>query len=84
MAVLIQRLVDASVSGIMFTGSTTVIEASWRIGETVVAGHITPNSWHVSDSGIIECKPGLKTERTDRQRPASKKSCASQTVTLCV
>ncbi len=50
----------------MFTGTTSVIEASWGIGERIVAGHITPDSWHVSDSGIIERRPGVKTERTDR------------------
>lgn len=66
MAVLVQRFVDASVSGIMFTGTTSMIEASWGIGERLVAGHITPDSWRVKDSGIIERRPGLKTERTDR------------------
>lgn len=66
MAVLVQRFVDASVSGIMFTGATSVIEASWGIGERLVAGHVTPDFWRVADSGIIERRPGLKTERTDR------------------
>lgn len=50
----------------MFTGTSSVIEASWSIGERIVAGHITPDSWHVSDSGIIERRPGVTTERTDR------------------
>lgn len=66
MAVLVQRFVDADVSGIMFTGTTSVIEASWGIGERLVAGHVTPDSWRVRDSGIIDRRPGLKTERTDR------------------
>ncbi|MEE6287942.1 PEP/pyruvate-binding domain-containing protein [Georgenia sp. MJ173] len=66
MAVLVQRFVDASVSGIMFTGTTSVIEASWGIGERLVAGHVTPDSWRVRDSGIVERRPGLTTERTDR------------------
>lgn len=50
----------------MFTGTTSVIEASWGIGERIVAGHSTADSRHVSDSGIIELRPGVKTERTDR------------------
>lgn len=66
MAVLVQQFVDASVSGIMFTGTTSVIEASWGIGERMVAGHVTPDSWRVRDSGIVERRPGFKTERTDR------------------
>lgn len=68
MAVLVQRFVDASVSGVMFTGSTSVIEASWGVGERLVAGHITPDSWRVTDSEITDRRPGVKTERTDRDR----------------
>ncbi|MBB1058947.1 pyruvate, phosphate dikinase [Dietzia sp. B19] len=66
MAVLVQRFVDPTVSGVMFTGTTSVIEASWGIGERLVAGHVTPDSWRVRDSGIVERRPGLKAERTDR------------------
>lgn len=66
MAVLIQRFVDANVSGIMFTGATSVIEASWGIGERLASGQVTPDSWRVNGAGIIERRPGLKTERTDR------------------
>lgn len=67
MAVLVQRFIDADVSGVMFTGTTSVIEASWGIGERVVAGHITPDSWRITDAGIVARRPGLKTERTDRR-----------------
>ncbi|UFU07920.1 PEP/pyruvate-binding domain-containing protein [Ruania halotolerans] len=66
MAVLVQRFVDARVSGVMFTGTTSVIEASWGIGERLVAGHITPDSWRIRDSEIVDRRPGLTTERTDR------------------
>lgn len=68
MAVLIQRFVDANVSGVMFTGTTSVIEASWGIGERLVAGRITPDSWRVNNSEVIERRPGAKTERTDREK----------------
>lgn len=67
MAVLVQRFVDARVSGIMFTGTNSVVEASWGIGERLVSGHVTPDSWRVTDSGIVDRRPGVKTERTDRQ-----------------
>lgn len=66
MAVLVQRFVDASVSGVMFTGTTSVIEACWGIGERLVAGHVTPDSWRVSDSGVVERRSGLITDRTER------------------
>ncbi|QVQ55020.1 pyruvate, phosphate dikinase [Spiractinospora alimapuensis] len=65
-AVLVQRFVDADVSGVMFTGAASVIEASWGVGEPIVAGQVTPDSWRVGDSGILERRPGVKTERADR------------------
>lgn len=67
MAVLVQRFVDADVSGVMFTGPTTVIEASWGIGEPIVEGRLTPDSWRVHDHRILERRPGLKTVRGDRR-----------------
>ncbi|WP_350353349.1 PEP/pyruvate-binding domain-containing protein [Microbacterium sp. A8/3-1] len=67
MAVIVQRFVDANVSGVMFTGATTAIEATWGIGERLVSGHITPDSWRITDSGIVERRRGSKTERTDRR-----------------
>lgn len=68
MAVLVQRLVDARVSGIMFTGDTTMIEASYGLGERIVAGHVSPDSWCTNVDGIIQRRVGTKTERTDRHR----------------
>ena len=67
MAVLVQRFVDPRVSGILFTGTTSVIEASWGIGERLVGGHTTPDFWRVKDDGVVERRPGLKTMRTDRR-----------------
>ncbi len=66
----------------MFTGTTSVIEASWGIGERIVAGHITPDSWHVSDPGIIERRPGVKTERSDRSGVACAISGPARSSTL--
>ncbi|RZN48566.1 phosphoenolpyruvate protein kinase [archaeon] len=48
-AVVVQRMVDASRSGVMFTRDplgdrdTTVIEASWGLGESIVSGIVTPD-----------------------------------------
>ncbi|GAA3226842.1 PEP/pyruvate-binding domain-containing protein [Oerskovia jenensis] len=57
MAVLVQRLVDAEVSGVMFApddpGDTTVIEASWGLGPSVVGGAVTPDTYGVVAHGIL-------------------------------
>ena len=57
MAVLIQALVDADVAGVMFTRNPVtgaderVIEATWGLGEAVVAGLVTPDSYRVARGG---------------------------------
>lgn len=66
MAVLVQRLVDADTAGVLFTGSTTRIEASWGLGESVVSGRVTPDTWLVTDRTIALRRIGAKTDRTDR------------------
>jgi pyruvate,water dikinase len=65
-AVLVQRLVEADVAGVMFTGKTTRIEASWGLGESVVAGRITPDTWMVTDDVIVHHAIGHKQHRIDR------------------
>jgi pyruvate,water dikinase len=57
MAVVVQQLVDSVVAGVMFTrnpltgADQRVIEASWGLGETVVAGLVTPDRWELDASG---------------------------------
>jgi pyruvate,water dikinase len=55
MGVTIQRMVDAAVSGVMFTcnpvsgdPSTVAIDASWGLGLAVVGGEVTPDEFRVS------------------------------------
>ncbi|MFI7234872.1 PEP/pyruvate-binding domain-containing protein [Streptomyces cyaneofuscatus] len=73
-AVLVQRLVDADVSGVMFTGAVAGagnglrLEASWGLGESVVGGRVTPDSWTVSGSTVSRRTPGTKRTRIDRGR----------------
>src|SRR5882762_554150 len=52
MAVVVQQMIDADVSGVAFTanpltGATdeSVIDASWGLGEAVVSGAVTPDHW---------------------------------------
>lgn len=66
MAVLVQRMVDADLAGVMFTGATTRIEASWGLGDSVVSGTVTPDSWAVSEGTVLDRRIGDKATRVDR------------------
>lgn len=53
MAVIIQEMCEAEVSGVLFTAApfnekASIIESNWGLGESVVSGTITPDSFHVS------------------------------------
>ncbi|OCI31256.1 PEP/pyruvate-binding domain-containing protein [Oerskovia enterophila] len=73
MAVLVQRLVDADASGVLFApaapGGTTEIEASWGLGPSVVEGRVTPDSYRVRGDGAVELTVGRKGTRLDRRGP---------------
>ncbi len=52
MAVVVQAMVDARTSGVMFTLSPTTgdrsviaVEAAWGLGSAVVGGEVTPDRW---------------------------------------
>jgi len=59
MAVVVQSLVDADVAGVLFTRNPVtgaderVIEASWGLGESVVSGLVTPDSYRVARGGQL-------------------------------
>jgi len=59
-AVVVQRMVDADASGVLFTShpSTgapqTIVEAAWGLGEGVVSGTVSPDNYVVDrDSGDL-------------------------------
>jgi pyruvate,water dikinase len=65
--VVVQALLDPEVAGVMFTcnpvngADERVIEASWGLGEVVVAGSVIPDLFRVSRSGeVLERTPGVK------------------------
>jgi pyruvate,water dikinase len=65
--VVVQRLLSPDVAGVMFTRNPVtgdderVIEASWGLGEAVVAGLVIPDHFRLDRAGhILERKPGLK------------------------
>ncbi len=57
LAVLVQKMVNSEVSGILFTAdpntgeSHTIIEAGWGLGELIVGGEVTPDHYVVDPSG---------------------------------
>ncbi|MGN9783144.1 PEP/pyruvate-binding domain-containing protein [Nonomuraea sp. ZG12] len=70
MAVIVQRHVDAEVSGVMFTPSgpddVTRIEASWGLGPSVVGGTVTPDAYRVAGDGPVSRTIADKRTRLDR------------------
>jgi pyruvate,water dikinase len=65
--VVVQSLLDPDCAGVMFTrnpingADERVIEASWGLGEAVVAGLVIPDTFRIDRSGeVLERTPGLK------------------------
>ena len=65
--VVVQSLLDPESAGVMFTqnpitgADERVIEASWGLGEAVVAGLVIPDHYRLDRTGqLLERKPGRK------------------------
>jgi pyruvate,water dikinase len=65
--VVVQALLDPEVAGVMFTknpingADERMIEASWGLGEAVVAGLVIPDNFRVARSGeVLARTPGMK------------------------
>ncbi|WP_456786043.1 PEP/pyruvate-binding domain-containing protein [Cellulomonas sp. P5_C5] len=67
MGVLVQRHLDADVSGVMFTAGDTQIEASWGLGPSVVGGTVTPDAYRVAADGTVTRTVADKRTRLDRR-----------------
>jgi pyruvate,water dikinase len=66
-AVVVQSLLDPESAGVMFTrnpingADERLIEASWGLGETVVAGRVIPDTYRVARTGeVLERAAGYK------------------------
>ncbi len=66
-AIVVQRMVDAEVAGVLFTrdpvtgANECVIESAWGLGEAVVAGLVTPDRFRLSSAGkVIAREAGMK------------------------
>lgn len=73
LAVLVQRLVGADVSAVVFsadpvTGSREeiLINASWGLGESIVGGTVTPDAYAVrkTDLALVSCRISEKRRMT--------------------
>ena len=96
--VVVQSLLDPDVAGVMFTqnpineADERLIEASWGLGEVVVAGRVIPDSFRIDRAGaVLERTPGVKkiairaaadggTVEETRRAGAASSSCASTTI----
>lgn len=65
--VVVQSLINPAVAGVMFTehpvtgADERLIEASWGLGEAVVAGLVVPDHFRLDRAGhVLERKPGRK------------------------
>src|SRR5690348_8021044 len=65
--VVVQTLLNPAAAGVMFTENPVsgaderLIEASWGLGEAVVAGLVVPDHFRLDRSGqVLERKPGRK------------------------
>ena len=65
--VVVQALLDPQSAGVMFTRNPIngkderMIEASWGLGEAVVAGQVIPDSYLIDRSGaVLQRTPGFK------------------------
>jgi pyruvate,water dikinase len=74
-AVVVQRMVDSEISGVMFTAdpatgdrTNLVIEAAFGLGEVVVGGQVEPDTYVVSKEGprILHQHIGTKAEKIVR------------------
>jgi pyruvate,water dikinase len=65
--VVVQSLLDPDVAGVLFTqnpinqADERIIEASWGLGEVVVAGRVIPDTFRMDRDGtVLERTPGVK------------------------
>ena len=76
LAVLIQKMVDSTVSGILFTRDPNtgenhmIIEAGWGLGELIVGGEVTPDHYVVDGASqrIVQKQVSEQSVRLDPRR----------------
>lgn len=75
MGVVVQSMVDSDVAGVMFTrnpltgADERVIEASWGLGEAVVAGLVTPDRYVLGSDGSLSSQSVGEKDLAIRRTP---------------
>lgn len=71
MAVIVQRMVHAEASGVLFTPATldgaALIESSWGLGPSVVEGRVVPDRFRIDGDGTFHRRLGSTESRVDVQ-----------------
>ena len=79
-AVVVQKMVQSEISGIAFTvhpvtedRDQMIIEAGYGLGEAIVSGQITPDSYVVSkgEMSILDISIGHQTRKLEKMTPAA-------------
>jgi len=91
MAVVVQRLVDAEVAGVLFTrdpldpsGALMRVEAAWGLGVSVVSGLVTPDRFQIErESGQVRDRQA-GTKHTQFTRQGSEPVSADRQRALCL
>lgn len=80
--VVIQKLVDSEVSGILFTANPVngrrdqlLLNASWGLGEAIVGGEVTPDQWVISKTNGSIVSEHLAEKRVMTVRTADGIEC---------
>jgi phosphoenolpyruvate synthase len=69
LAVVIQKMVNSEISGIMFTvdphsgAKNIIIEAGYGLGEAIVGGEVTPDTYEVDKSKMDVTKKRISTQK---------------------
>jgi pyruvate,water dikinase len=94
MAVVVQRLINAEIAGVLFTrdpldssGRRMLVEASWGLGASVVSGRVTPDRYHLDrETGAVlerhvNTKPTLLTATGPQAVPIERQNvpCLDET-----
>ncbi len=83
--VVVQTLLNPEVAGVMFTENPVsgdderLIEASWGLGEAVVAGLVVPDHFRLDRAGqVLERKAGRSAQQSVACRAEAPPNSASQ------
>lgn len=88
-AVVVQKMVQSEISGIAFTvhpvtqdPNQMIIEAGWGLGEAIVSGQITPDSYIIdkTDMSILDINIGTQTRKIVRALKKGKEQNVWETI----